>query len=250
MDSVLFLDTLRFLHLIGLAAGLGLSMLADLWAVRSFLKPVEQRDLEILHHLHKGVTVGLVLLWVSGLGILAMRTGFNPNEVTPKLLAKLFVVTLLTLNAWVITFYAMPIFRLIKGTTFIQNEVNIRLELTAVAGVSASCWFSALALGAFTQLKPMTGSELGSVVGAIFLVCTSAALCIGAFAPTVAALYARATGRPQPRAYWERGLEEQAKKPSLVIPGLMSFPLKELVFSRAPRAKKVKQKVRPSQVQS
>jgi len=59
------------------------------------------------------VTIGLALLWTTGGAIVWLGLEGNPGFVTPKLAAKVALVVLLTLNAWVLHRLTFP--RLARG---------------------------------------------------------------------------------------------------------------------------------------
>lgn len=168
MDGVLLLDAARAAHLIGLALGLGLAFCADLLALRALSTPIAERDVWLLRSLHRVILGGLLLLWISGLYILYLRTGFDPAKFSPKLMAKLVVVTLLSLNALSISLHAIPGFAAQTGRTFGAFPPALRLRLALIAGLSASCWLTALALGAFSQLKPMGFDALFNTLSPLF----------------------------------------------------------------------------------
>ena len=140
-------DAARAGHLIGLATGFGLALAADLLALRSLVHPVSHRDVWLLGWLHRLILGGLALLWLSGLLLLQHRTGFDPALFTPKLICKLAVVSLLTLNALLIGVYVLPRYTANAGRRFGDFELVPRLNLSLVAGISMSCWASALVLG-------------------------------------------------------------------------------------------------------
>ena len=169
MDSVFLLDAARGVHLVGLAAGFGLALCADILALKFVFHPIGQRDVWLLRLMHRVILAGLVLLWASGLFILYTRTGLDPAHFSPKLIAKLIVVSLLTLNALIIGAYALPCFARQVDQTFGDFDPPILLKLCGIAGVSLSCWVSALALGVFSQLKPMPGGDLLGVLIHLFL---------------------------------------------------------------------------------
>lgn len=168
MEGVLLLDAARAAHIMGLAAGLGLAFCADILAVRALFVPVSGRDVWLLGVLHRVILGGLALLWLSGLYILYLRTGFDPAQFTPKLMAKLAVVTLLSLNAASISRVALPAFASQQGRTFGTFPAALRLRLSAIAGLSLSCWLSGLALGVFSQFKPMGFDGLTAILAPVF----------------------------------------------------------------------------------
>ena len=99
MDNVLLLDAARLAHLVGLAMGLGLALCADAIALKSCFRPITALDVRLLSMIHRVIMVALGVLWASGLMLLTFRTGWDLAAFTPKLVMKLCVVVLLTLNA-------------------------------------------------------------------------------------------------------------------------------------------------------
>ncbi|MBT8413752.1 MAG: hypothetical protein KJO30_05420, partial [Boseongicola sp.] len=73
MDAALLNDGVRLVHLLGLALGFGVALLADGSAARAVLRPLQEREVVMLKMLHHVVTFGLVLLWASGLMLLWLR---------------------------------------------------------------------------------------------------------------------------------------------------------------------------------
>ena len=108
MDLTMLNDAARATHLLGLALGFGVAILADLCAARSLFRPLDYRELETLHQYHRTVALGLALFWASGLVLLWLRTGFQPENFSPKLMTKLGVVSLLTVNAVLIGRIGLP----------------------------------------------------------------------------------------------------------------------------------------------
>lgn len=185
VDTVLLTDTLRAGHLLGLAMGMGLAFGADLLALRMIFKPVSERDFWLFYRLHGIIAISLGLLWVTGLGLLYVRTGLDPANVTPKLLVKLGVVGLLTINAMAVGTFVLPCLARNIGYRFGDMEAKEILRLSTIAGVSMSCWLSALALGVFTRLKPMSFQALADVFAPIFVFGFTAAIVMGLFAVVV-----------------------------------------------------------------
>ncbi|MEL6521906.1 MAG: hypothetical protein AAFQ66_13140 [Pseudomonadota bacterium] len=170
MDPTLALDAARMIHLIGLAMGFGLAIWADFSALRTFVQPMTEQDMRGMHRLHNSIIVGVLVLWASGLYLLYARTGFDLANFTPKLVMKLCVVGLMTINACVIAYFALPTYALYEGYRFGDIRFMTRLKLAVIAGVSLSCWVSALTLGVFTQLRPMSYEDLLPIFGSIFSV--------------------------------------------------------------------------------
>jgi len=188
MDITTITDAARTLHLIGLAGGFGLAIFADTVAARALFSPIKQEDIDLMHRLHTAIWTGLGLLWISGLSILYIRTGFDVAAFSPKLIAKLFIVTLLTVNAVLLGKIAMPLYEQNCGRHFHEFGVLARVQMGALAGISLSCWFSGLFLGAFTQLKPMGAEPLIMIFGGILTLGIGGAVTMSVVFPKLAVL--------------------------------------------------------------
>ncbi|MBM7069526.1 hypothetical protein [Actibacterium sp. 188UL27-1] len=170
LDSTLALDVARMVHLLGLAMGFGLALWADVSALKCFFKPVTDADIRMMHRLHNTIMAGVLVLWASGLFLLYARTGFDLANFSPKLMLKLGVVTLLTVNGCFIAYFAIPQYAIHEGFRFGDIRFATRLKMGVIAGVSLCCWISALTLGVFSQLRPMDGAALQQIFLPIFAV--------------------------------------------------------------------------------
>lgn len=188
MDLTLVNDAARAVHLLGLALGFGVAIVADMSAARMMVRPLEDRELRNLEDFHRVVTFGLVLLWASGLVLLWLRTGFDPAKFSPKLMTKIGVVLLLTMNAIAIGRIGMPTLYAYEGWRFGDLPLTLRAQMSSIATISAACWISALALGVFSVLKPMPWEALSVLVGVTYLIALGAALMAALFTPLVSAV--------------------------------------------------------------
>ncbi|MGJ7512907.1 hypothetical protein ACSFE6_00930 [Pseudomonas baetica] len=144
------------LHLLGLCFGLGGATMLDLWILRWLRRgslPVEVG--RTFHFISDAVAIGLVLLWLSGLGFLALYVMEAPDKLeNPKLWAKVLVVSVLTINGMIIHAFVLPeVLRdlsrpLLYGVS--RSRVAIFLVSGAVSGVS---WYTAFAFGIFRELN-------------------------------------------------------------------------------------------------
>ncbi len=194
MDLTLLNDAARATHLLGLALGFGVAIIADLCAARSFFRPLADHEFDDLHRYHRTVALGLAIFWISGLILLWLRTGFVVEDFSPKLMAKLGVVTLLTVNAILIGRIGLPTMLEWAGCRFGALPLTHRLRLAALAGMSGAGWISALALGAFSAMKTFEWDVLSEIIGAIYLVGLGGALTIAVFAPVLSIAMDRARG--------------------------------------------------------
>ena len=116
---------------------------------------------------HQLITVAVITLWITGLGLLTLRLGPMGGELSVKLLAKLAVVTLLTLNMRVIDRFVIPELFDVEGMALGDIPADIRAQLGAVAGLSAGCWMAALLIGGMSIAKELTALELGAAVACV-----------------------------------------------------------------------------------
>lgn len=185
MDLTFLNDAARAAHLIGLALGFGVAIIADLCAARSLFRPLQEHEFEDLHRYHRTVAFGLALFWVSGLVLLWLRTGFALENFSPKLIAKLCVVSLLTLNAYLIGRIGLPTMIAWAGCRFGALPIAHRLRLGALAGMSGAGWIAALALGVFSAMKTFEWEILSEIIGAIYILGLGGALLTAIFAPVL-----------------------------------------------------------------
>lgn len=144
------------LHLLGLCFGLGGATMLDLWVLRWIRRgslPVEVG--RTFHFISDAVAIGLGLLWLSGLGFLALYVMESPEKLeNPKLWAKVLVVGVLTINGMIIHAFALPeVLRdlsrpLLHGVS--RGKVAVFLVSGAISGVS---WYTAFAFGIFRELN-------------------------------------------------------------------------------------------------
>jgi hypothetical protein len=185
MDQTLLNDAARALHLLGLALGFGVAIVADMSAARLFIRPLDAREIATLHRFHRMVALGLVLFWISGLVLLWLRTGFDLANFSPKLLTKLGVVTFLTVNAILIGRLGLPVIEALQGRRFGALAAGPRIQMAALGALSTAGWISALALGVFSHLKKMDWSLLSEIVGMIYLIALTCAFIAACAAPIV-----------------------------------------------------------------
>jgi hypothetical protein len=153
MTDLLFLDLLRGSHLLCLAVGMGAAFYFDLRSLHRIAQPITRADITELHRIHTIVSLACVGLWVTGLALIWVRTNFDLATFSPKLWAKVIVVTALTTNALMLNTLLIPALTRRIGHRLIGLPISTLLPMTFCAGVSLSCWLLALALGSSAVLK-------------------------------------------------------------------------------------------------
>jgi len=111
-------------------------------------------DAGLLHKAGRAVTVALGMLWLSGLAVIWMDTRFEwaVLAVKPKLLAKLTVVTLLSINGVALHGVAF------KRLSEVHSEALRAAKLPAVLGaISVVSWLYAAFVGLAKPVAPLLG---------------------------------------------------------------------------------------------
>lgn len=148
MDPQIYIDVVRYAHLFSIALGIGAAFMADSLVLSRLRKPVHPALLDQLHHCHRIVWIALAGMWISGAAIIYIRTGFDPALFSPKLITKLFVISLLTLNAILIGRFALPLVTRRLGHSLLDMPLRQQVASAAIGAVSSTSWLVALALGA------------------------------------------------------------------------------------------------------
>ncbi|MEM7547903.1 MAG: hypothetical protein AAF367_20450 [Pseudomonadota bacterium] len=162
-------DLVRLIHMLCFAVGIGCAVFLESVVLGRARIRVDLEELALIERGHRLIFRALVGLWISGLILIAIRTNLDPAAITPKLFAKLAVVTVLTLNAAMIAWFVNP---LMNSIAFGQLSDLGRRDLCTVgaaAGLSGAGWISALMLGAITALKTMLGHQLALLFGVFLL---------------------------------------------------------------------------------
>lgn len=175
--SPLLAEALRFAHVLAVIAGLGAAFLLETVMLSRCRAPLSEETISLIKLAHRLIAVAVAALWLTGAALLALmlQSGTPPAKV----LVKVAIVLLLTLNMRVIGVWAMPRLARSVGNPVTMMRAGPRATLGAVAGFSAGCWMSALMLGTIDQFRPMTLPELAPIFGAMLLVATMCGAVIG-----------------------------------------------------------------------
>ena len=100
-------------------------------------------------------------------------------------MAKLGIVTLLTVNAIMIGRIGLRTLEAWHGARFGAIPFAERARLSALAGLSGAGWISALVLGVFSQMKTMDWDTLSEIIGVIYLLGLTGALAAAVLSPVL-----------------------------------------------------------------
>jgi hypothetical protein len=151
------------LHLVGLCFGLGGATMLDFWILRWMRWGSLPGEIaRIFLFISKVVTVGITLLWISGLGFLAIYAWESPDKLhNPKLWAKITVVIVLTLNGLVIHAHVLPGVLRDVSRPMLDGISGARTGIFLVSGaVSGVSWYTAFALGLMRELNGTVSATL------------------------------------------------------------------------------------------
>ena len=168
----LTLDALRVGHMTCFAIGIGTAAFLEVQVLRRFRDGIDIEGLRLLLGGHDLIRYALYGLWATGAGLLFFRIVILCEMPSPKLIAKLMVVSALTLNMRAIGEFVIPELFVWEGMRIADIPARVRMELGAVAGVSGGLWASALVLGGFHRMKMMDGWEIAGVLLPLILTAT------------------------------------------------------------------------------
>lgn len=182
------LSGLRILHFVGLALGLGAATLLDLMILRFFLRErVTGEGLRIFAFAADRVGDGLLLLWLSGIGLLVWLSAFDPARLgNEKIWAKIAIVAILTINGAFIHAVVLPRLQAQVGSTLLAGMSPAqRRVFVGAAAVSLVSWCAPLALACLPQLNFTTpiGSILWIYAVALAIAVGFAWMVVAAIAP-------------------------------------------------------------------
>lgn len=158
-------DLVRLIHVFAIACGLGGAIVADLFTLRTLQKPITAQTIQFIKFFHWLITLALIPLWVSGLMLVHIKTGFDPANVTPKLAFKLLVVFILTSNGLILGPAAISILNANRGNRIVELEPKQLLFFAIFGATSATCWLLALSFGIIKFLAT-SGPELLTILTA------------------------------------------------------------------------------------
>lgn len=206
MFDIIVSDLLRLAHLLAVTVGFGVAVETEIFMLKRRRTTVSPGMMSGLRHRHSVILYALGAMWVTGAALVALRTGFLLDAFTPKLWAKIIVVTILSVNAMFVAQVAMPILADHTGQRISALPVTARRALFAVAGISATSWLVALLLGSSALLKTSPAWLFQSALPIAYV--------IGILIANVAGqnLYAtRKEGRAKPTAFALPKLKRRAR---------------------------------------
>ena len=154
---------LTLTHVAGLLAGFGFTLFVDIYLLRHlYSRPLDRTALAIVEHGSRFIGYGLALLWISGLGFLALYAAATPDKLAnPKIWAKLAIVCMLTLNGFYLHSTVLPaLSRRIGRPVLAGLTPSSALVFLAAGTISILGWSFPTAFGLVAQLNHVFEAHL------------------------------------------------------------------------------------------
>jgi len=188
-----------YFHLIACCVAIGLVLTSDIAMVKQLLKGdvSGHHDDAHLESLQKTVSLALVALWITGIGIIGIDYAGKGMEyfLNPKLQAKIGIVVLLTFNGFLLHSAVLPALK--KAGSILKLSFNLRMLALFSGALSGVSWFYAAMLG--------VGRPLAWKYSLVELLAAYPVLIVGGFAMmvllTVWAKNKNAEGRMEQRTW-------------------------------------------------
>lgn len=162
-------DLVRVIHFLGFAVGIGAAVFLEGLVLSRARVAIEEEELALIEHGHRLILIALGALWLTGLALIGLKTGFDPALVTAKMQMKMWVVAALTANAFVIAWVATPLLRdALYSSLSDMHDVELAM-IGGAAGLSAAGWLSALVLGAVGHLATLPIVTLGPLFSVVLV---------------------------------------------------------------------------------
>ncbi|GHA50914.1 hypothetical protein GCM10008927_15220 [Amylibacter ulvae] len=185
------IDLLRIAHLFCFAAGMGTALYFDFRALGAISRPSTTEDIAQLEHIHNWIAVAFLGLWITGIALVYVRTGFQISAFSPKLWLKLGLMTLMTLNTKIIAAFIMPLMRNNVHRALSDLPLMRYVAASQAAILSMFCWSSGVFLGASVVLKTAPWDVLIPLFVGWFILLTVAGQCVAILAYKLATRDAR-----------------------------------------------------------
>ncbi len=239
------LTFIKIFHLMGLILGLGGAVFLDFSILtRGILRPVSNYTVHHAENLSKIVSIGLAILWVTGIVLIALNLAEKPEYLTnQKLWAKIAIVVALTVNGFYIHHSVLPFMKRRLGRRLFSGLKLRNVGLfTLVASISFVSWTVPFVLGKASELNYVT--PMWEIL-AVYAGCV-AAMWLGMFTFAASltklqtlALSAAARSVPE-NAPWENAEFGSIRQRARRLPAAaqqLEYGDDELVMARAPRFK-------------
>lgn len=136
-----------YVHLLATCVAVGILLLQDAALAKSRGKALSVKAIKDLASAAEIMFVALVVLWITGLGLVLLGYLENPQQyfMNEKLWAKFTVVSVLTLNGVLLHYFSFPRVTARRG---LLGRTKLEQRLVAATGaISSTSWLFACYLG-------------------------------------------------------------------------------------------------------
>lgn len=145
-----------FVHLAGLAIGIGGTWILEVFIMKHLKKATINKDnFAVIHFISQFVLVGLAILWISGLAFLVYYALYTPESLSnEKIWAKVFIVVILTINGFFIHKFLLPLVEQCTSDSLTKILSTKKLKYVLFMGaVSFISWVFPIILGVSKSLN-------------------------------------------------------------------------------------------------
>lgn len=148
-------SAITFLHLSGLIFGVGGAWILDGFLLAHLNDPLSKERYRTIEFISKNVIAGLIILWISGFAFIAYYYLFSPEFLyNQKVWAKIFIVSVLTINGVLVHNIILPYLKKSIGSTLVDLLSNYEIRVMASIGVmSFISWLFPIILGVTKTLN-------------------------------------------------------------------------------------------------
>lgn len=171
-------SAITFLHLAGLALGVGGTWILDVFIMRHMKESVITREkYQIIDFVSRLVMTGLIVLWISGLLFIVYYYFYSPDLLSnQKVWAKTFIVTVLTINGYFVHQVILPEIQQSIGG-FLLRTIGRKgsYKLAAFGTISFISWLFPIILGV---TKTLNFTVPGVFIVGIYMMVTAFSLLV------------------------------------------------------------------------
>lgn len=165
-------SAITFLHLAGLALGVGGAWILDLFIVKHLKQKITKDNYQVIDFVSKWVSVGLFLLWISGFFFIAYYYFFKPELLSnQKVWSKIFIVIILTINGIFVHYTILPKLKAAINKNLINSLSDQEVIKTICIGtISFVSWLFPIVLGV-TETLNFSAPAIDIIMFYIFSLC-------------------------------------------------------------------------------
>ncbi len=162
-------ELLRFVHVLGLAAGIGGAIFADVLGLHLLFSRRRPELGAVVDFVHKVVMFGLVTLWLTGIAIVFIK--FGSGDIPTKVITKFVLVSLLTANVVLINRKIVPLARARPAPLLDHVSAGESVLVSLGGSISFSFWLFTLVIAKFTALQKLDLTVQLVMAGLLWLTC-------------------------------------------------------------------------------